>query len=104
MGVCVVYYGDDDGGVGAGEGEVGDALAGCAGGPGLDVWFGGLGGGYLGRVWQVGDVVWGAGAFEAAVDGDGWVAALGAEGVAEVPVEELAGFGVDGGWEVVSVG
>ena len=78
--------GHDDGGIRAREGEVGDALSGCAEGA-------------VGVVFP-GDVFWRAGAFEAPVYGEGGLAAAGAEGVAGVPVEELAGFGVCGGFIV----
>lgn len=87
----------DDGGVGAREGQVRDALAGGAGRP-----VGGRGRGRGaadgGGEFRAGGILGGTGAFEAGVDGEGWGAALGAEGVAGVPVEELARFGVDGGW------
>lgn len=72
--------------VGAWETEVRDAGAGGTGGA-----FACIGDG-------CGDVFGGTGAFEAGVDGEGFVAAGGAEGVARVPVEEVPGFGVDGGW------
>lgn len=98
MCVCVVYDCDDDGGVGAREGEVRDASAGRAWWAGFDVGLGRLVGCNLSRGWEVREVGWWTGAFEAAVYGYGWVAALGAEGVAEVPVQELTSFGVDGGW------
>ena len=42
-------------------------------------------------------------AFEAGVNGEGGVAAGGAERVAGVPVEEGACFGVDGGYSTVSM-
>jgi hypothetical protein len=42
-----------------------------------------------------------AGALEARVDGECLVTARGAEGVAGVPVEEVAGFGIDGGCDLL---
>lgn len=58
---------DDDGGIGAGEGEVGHAFSGCAGGA-VDAGGVGVGGGYGGGGQGAGIGGW-AGAFEAAVDG-----------------------------------
>ena len=77
--------GHDNGRVGAREAQVGDAGARCAGRAvaGVD----------LAR-----DVFGRAGAFEASVDGERAVPAGGAEGVSRVPVQQVAGFGVDGGW------
>jgi len=76
--------GHDDGWVGAREGDVRDSRAGCAGGSG---W-----GPERGR-----EVDGWAGSLEAGVYGEGWLPAGGAEGVACVPVEEVARGGVDGG-------
>jgi hypothetical protein len=45
-----------------------------------------------------GQISWWADALGACVDGQGALAALGAEGVAGVPVQESAGLAVDGGW------
>lgn len=98
---CVVDDGDDDGGVCAGETEVGDAFSGCAGWA-VDTGGGGVGGGEGGGGKCRGVCGW-TGALEAAVYRQGGVTALSAEGVAHVPVEELAGFGVDccvAGYEV----
>lgn len=51
----------------------------------------------------MGDVFGRAGALEAGVDRECFIAAAGAEGVARVPVEEVARFGVDGSWRVLLV-
>ena len=71
-----------------------DAFAGRA------VWalgrLGGVGAGAGGR-WEGGPVRGRAGAFCAGVDAEGGLAALGAERVARVPVEEGARLGVDRG-------
>ena len=85
----------DDGGVGAGEGEVGYPLSGCAWWTfGWCCWCSAAdcaGAGYRCHVSG------GTGALHAAVDGEGRLAALGAERVAIVPVDESTGLGVDGG-------
>lgn len=49
-----------------------------------------------------GEVGWWADALGACVDGQRALAALGAEGVAGVPVQESAGLAVYGGWGYVS--
>lgn len=54
-----------------------------------------LGGGVVGRVLE-GEVEGGAGPFGAGVDGEGAVAAGGAELVAAVPVEDASCVGQDG--------
>ena len=100
--VCVVHNGADDGRVCAGEAEVGDAFAGCAGRTSRDVLLGGGGCGYLCGFREVDQIVGGTYAFEAAIDRESRVAALCAERVAEVPVKKLAGFGIDGSWRRVS--
>ena len=92
----VVNDGHDDGGVGAGKGEVGDAFAGGAVGA---VFCGrGLGGGGANGCGQRCEIFGGASTFCARVDGERWLAALRAERVADVPVEEGPGLGVDGGF------
>lgn len=88
-------YADDDGGVGAGEADVGYAFAGgtvgtlggARSGVGRAERRGGEGGKVFGR----------AGAFCAGVDGEIGLPALGAEGVAGVPVKEGARLSVNGG-------
>jgi hypothetical protein len=98
---CVVDDGDDDGGVCAGETEVGDAFSGCAGWA-IDTGGRGVGGGEGGGGEGRGVCGW-AGALEAAVYRQGRVTALSTEGVTHVPIEQLAGFGVDccvAGYEV----
>lgn len=92
----VVHDGHDDGRIGAREADVGNSSTRGAGRTFRGIDGCGVGGGQ-GCCGFTGEICGRTGAFESSVYGHGWLAALGAERVASVPVEELAGFGVDGG-------
>lgn len=77
--------GDNHGRIGAREAHVGDAVARGTVGAGR-----GLG--------APGEICGRADSLVAGLDGEVEVAAAGAEAVADVPVDERAGLGEDGGW------
>ena len=88
------YNRHNDGGICAGEGQVGNAMSsstwrafcGCGGFSGAD------------GSSERSHVLGGTGAFSAGVDGESGLTALTAEGIASVPVEEGTGLRVNGGF------